>query len=74
MIWSFSAAEFSLAHSEIDFEDPDVSDTYTVTITVGDVKSSATATFTISIINENEAPWFHEDFYTFEIDEGPVRN
>ncbi|XP_053407276.1 fat-like cadherin-related tumor suppressor homolog [Mercenaria mercenaria] len=61
----------SLAFSEIDAEEVGVSTNYDLTITVGDVKSTTSDTLTIQIINENEAPWFTEDYYAIEILEGP---
>ena len=63
------AGRLTLAYREIDFERVD---SYDITITVGDVKSTVNQTFTVTIINENEAPWFHEHFYTLETEEGTV--
>ena len=69
----FPAGEFRTSFVEIDFEDLGGVFTYTATITVGDRKSSATATVVVNIINENEAPRFTKNHFVIEADEGGVR-
>ncbi|KAH3787943.1 neural-cadherin-like [Dreissena polymorpha] len=63
------AGKLWLAHSLMNFEtiSPSSLTTYTLTVTVGDVKSTATTTLTITPLNANEPPWFKEDYYAVEI-------
>jgi hypothetical protein len=43
-----------------------------MTITVSDGKWTDTADLNLTLINENEAPFFHQDKYRLNADEGAV--
>ncbi|XP_052771317.1 cadherin EGF LAG seven-pass G-type receptor fmi-1-like [Mya arenaria] len=66
-----NTGELTLAHSVMDFEtiSPTTRTTYTLNITVGDIKSIGQATLEVTPYNVNEAPWFMETYYTIEMDE-----
>lgn len=55
----------SLAFSEANYEV--VSPTLSLIIVVGDKKSTTSGTVSITFINQNEAPWFREDYYATEV-------
>ncbi|KAL4231643.1 bahd acyltransferase [Mactra antiquata] len=60
------------AFSELNYEATGVAGTtYTMTLTVGDVKGTTSETLNFQIVNQNEPPWFEEDYYTLQIGEGP---
>lgn len=69
------AGVLSTAYSELNFEAAGVAGTtFTLTITVGDIKSTVSESLSYVVVNQNEAPWFELDYYTLDVYEGPVKH